>query len=457
MNFLKLIKFLRIKPFDSSTEAGRSQERYRLALWSFIANILSKLMALAVMLLSIRWTLPYLGEERFGVWMTVSSFATMLVVLDLGIGNALTNHAAHAAAKDNPDVLKKTISGSLGFLFIVSVIMGFILSLLATTLPLNTLIKVKDNNLLPEIRQAFLIFAILFGVNIFGSGVQKLFSGLQRTFEGLIASAICSFFALLGVALAAYFEANIPTLLLVTLGIQSLSGVILLPLLISRKQFTFVGIGHEIKRQYKTLFKSGSLYFLLQLGVLLGVGADSMIISSTLGAASVAVYSIAYRLFQMSTLAVYMLNGPLWGAYADAYARKDTAFIRITFKRSMAATIAISLLIILFLLIFNKWILAVWLNNQVDLPLSLLFAFAAWTFMECITGSFAMLLNGLHITRPQLVSMVVYIVLSLGIKLQFINQFGVITIPIATAIAYFVSKILMYRVIFYKDIKARLA
>ncbi len=96
-------------------------------------------MALAVMLLSIRWTLPYLGEERFGVWMTVSSFATMLVVLDLGIGNALTNHAAHAAAKDNPDVLKKTISGSLGFLFIVSVIMGFILSLLATTLPLRHL------------------------------------------------------------------------------------------------------------------------------------------------------------------------------------------------------------------------------------------------------------------------------------------------------------------------------
>ena len=118
MNLFKLVKYLRFKPFDVSTEVGRGQERYRLALWSFIANILSKLMALAVMLLSIRWTLPYLGAERFGVWMTVASFTTMLVVLDLGIGNALINHSAHAAAEDNPEKLKKTISGSLGFLFL---------------------------------------------------------------------------------------------------------------------------------------------------------------------------------------------------------------------------------------------------------------------------------------------------------------------------------------------------
>ncbi|HRH04284.1 MAG TPA: hypothetical protein PK702_00485 [Burkholderiaceae bacterium] len=456
MNFFKLIKFLRIKPFDSSTEAGRSQERYRLALWSFIANILSKLMALAVMLLSIRWTLPYLGEERFGVWMTVSSFATMLVVLDLGIGNALTNHAAHAAAEDNPEQLKKTISGSLGFLFIVSVVMGLLLSLLAAALPLSTLIKVNDSTLQPEIRQAVLLFAAIFGINIFGSGVQKLFSGLQCTFESLLASATCSFLALFCIAWAAHLEADIPTLLLATFGIQSLSGIVLLPLLMKRNQFSFIGISKEIQQQYKTLFKSGSLYFVLQLGVLFGWGADSMIISSTLGAASVVAYSIAQRLFQMCTLALHMLNGPLWGAYADANARNDNAFIRITFKRSMTVTIGLSLLIILFLLVFNKWIISVWLNNNIDLPLTLLLAFAAWTFMESVTGSFSILLYGLNITRPQIISMFIYIAISLFLKLYFIDKFGIIVIPLATAFAYFVAKFLLYRFLFYKDIKASL-
>ena len=456
MNIFKLYKYLRFKPFDASTEAGRSQERYRLALWSFIANILSKLMALAVMLLNIRWTLPYLGAERFGVWMTVSSFATMLIVLDLGIGNALTNHAAHAAAEDEPEALKKTISGSLGFLFIVSVVMGLLLSLLAATLPLNTLIKVKDNTLQPEIRQAVLVFAVLFGINIFGSGVQKLFSGLQRTFEGLLASAACSFLALICIAWAAHLEADIPTLLLATLGVQSLSGIVLIPLLMKRNQFSFAGISKEIQQQYKTLFKSGSFYFVLQLGVLFGWGADSMIISSTLGAASVAAYSIAQRLFQMCTLATFMLNGPLWGAYADANARNDKAFIRITFKRSMAVTIGLSLLIIMFLLVFNKWIIGIWLNNHVELPLTLLLAFAAWAFMESVAGSFSILLYGLYITRPQIIATFIYVAISLFLKLYYIDQFGIIVIPLATAFAYFVAKILVYRFIFYKDIKASL-
>ena len=456
MTILKIFKFLRFRPFDSSTEAGRSQERYRLALWSFIANILSKLMALAVMLLSIRWTLPYLGAERFGVWMTVSSFATMLIVLDLGIGSALTNHAAHVAAKDNPDVLKKTISGSLGFLFIVSVVMGLLLSLLAATLPLSTLIKVQDSTLQPEIRQAALMFAVLFGINIFGSGVQKLFSGLQRPIEGPIASAICSFSAIITIGIATSYNANVPVLLCATFGLQSLSGVILLPLLISRKQFSFVGIGHEIKHQYKTLFKSGSVYFFLQLGVLLGVGADSLIISSTIGVAFVAIYSVTHRLFQLCTMAVFMLNGPLWGAYADANARNDKAFIRITFKRSMTVTIGLSLLIILFLLVFNKWIIGVWLNNNIQLPLTLLLAFAAWAFMESVVGSFSILLYGLNITRPQIISMFIYVAISLFLKLYYIDQFGIIVIPLATAFAYFVAKILVYRFIFYKDIKASL-
>ena len=456
MNIFRIYKYLRFKPFDVSTEVGRSHERYRRAALSFLVNILSKLIALAVILLSIRWTLPYLGAERFGVWMTVSSFATMLVVLDLGIGNALTNHAAHAAAEDDPEKLKKIISGSLGILFIVSLAMGLLLCLFAILLPSHMLIKVTDTALSSEIRQTFLVFAILFGVNIFGSGVQKLFSGLQLGVEALTASSSCSLFALIAVWYASQQQATTPILLLTTFGIQSMSGILLLPVLINRKQFSFHGIGKEIQQQYKTLFKSGSLYFVLQLGILFGWGADSMIISSTLGAASVAAYSIAQRLFQMCTLGTFMLNGPLWGAYADANARNDKAFIRITFKRSMTVTIGLSLLIILFLLVFNKWIIGIWLNNNIQLPLTLLLAFAAWAFMESVVGSFSILLHGLNITRPQIISMFIYIAISLFLKLYYIDQFGIIVIPLATAFAYFVAKILVYRFIFYKDIKASL-
>ena len=405
MNLFKLVKYLRFKPFDVSTEVGRGQERYRLALWSFIANILSKLMALAVMLLSIRWTLPYLGAERFGVWMTVASFTTMLVVLDLGIGNALINHSAHAAAEDNPEKLKKTISGSLGFLFLISVAMGLVLSVFVAILPIEQIIKVKDVGIQPEIHQTLQIFAVLFGFNLFGSGVQKLFSGLQRTFEGFLASALCSGLALICLWWASNHTASIPQLLITV----------------------------EIKQEYKQLFKSGGLFFMLQIGVMVGWGADSLIISSTLGAASVAVYSITQRLFQLSSMSIGMLHAPLWGAYADANARKDKAFIRITLFRSFKVTAFLSMLGVSILLIFNKQI---WLTNDIAIPLAFLCAFGIWSILESMGGALSTFLNGIHIVKPQLMSVLLFIAISLPLKLLLIKDYDILAIPVATIVGY---------------------
>lgn len=455
MNLFKLIKYLRFKPFDVSTEAGRGQERYRLALWSFMANIISKIMALAVMLLSIRWTLPYLGAERFGVWMTVASFTTMLVVLDLGIGNALINHSAHAAAEDNPQKLKKTISGSLGFLFLVSVAMGVLLSLLVYILPIEQLIKVKDTALQPEIRQTLLTFAVLFGFNLFGSGVQKLFSGLQRTYEAFIASALCSTLALVCIWWAATQQANIPLLLVLTLGVQSLGGYVLFALLVKRNLFAFRGIGLEIKQEYKQLFKSGGLFFVLQIGVMVGWGADSLIISSTLGAASVAIYSITQRLFQFSSMSIGMLHAPLWGAYADANARKDKAFIRNTLRRSIQVTALLSLIGISLLLTFNKQILQLWLANEVTIPLAFLCAFGFWSILESLGGAFATFLNGLHIVKPQVISVLLFITISLPLKFFLIPDYDILAIPVATITAYLIAKVFTYGIIYLKEIKER--
>lgn len=453
MKLLRLLKLIRLKPFDSTTAEGRSNERYRMAIWSFLANIISKIMALAVMLLSIRWTLPYLGAERFGVWMTVASFSTMLILLDLGIGNAIINRVASAAAKDNPEGLKKIISGSLGFLFIVSIAMGLLLFVLAYILPIERLIKVKDTTLLPEIKQTIVVFAILFGFNIFGSGVQKLFSGLQRSFEGSFASSVCNLFALIFVWWAAHHKADIPQLLAVTLGIQSCSGCILIVILIKRKLFILKGITREIKQEYSQLFRTGALYFVLQFGVMIGWGADSLIISSTLGVAAVTVYSIAQRLFQFSVLGLYMINGPLWGAYADAKARQDKDFIKITLNRSMKLTFVLSILSMVIILIFNEFILDIWLNRNIKIPLSFLFAFACWTFMESMNAAFSMFLNGMHIVKPQLVSVALFVSISLLLKLLLIDKYGIIVVPLATAFAYLMSTAVLYRFIYIKEIR----
>src|SRR5437879_5520509 len=116
-SMLSSLGYLKFRPFDTETAEGRTRERYRLAAWAAAGNFLSTLLGLLAILITVPLTLPYLGEERFGVWMTIASLAATLSFLDLGIGNALINHVASASAANDPPRLRQAISRGLLLLF----------------------------------------------------------------------------------------------------------------------------------------------------------------------------------------------------------------------------------------------------------------------------------------------------------------------------------------------------
>jgi len=340
---MKLLHYLRLSAFDVSTEAGRASERYRLAAWAVLANAASKGAAMAVMVLSVSLTIPYLGAQRFGIWMTIASFAGMLSFLGLGVGNALTNHVASRSAKSDAALLRQAISGGLGLLLMIGLVVGAGLWLLAAWLPWAKLIKVDDALLLLEAQSAAKLFALLFGLNLFTTGIQSVFAGLQRSFEVYLVSALGSLVSLLALWLAAQAQAGLPVLLAATLGTQSLSIFLLLALLAMRNLFALGEIITAVGKETAGLIRIGGLFFVLQVATMIGWGADALIISSAMGPAAVAVYSIAQRLFQFVTQPLAMMNTPLWGAYADAHSKGDFAFIRRTLKVSMLLTLGVAL------------------------------------------------------------------------------------------------------------------
>lgn len=454
MSLLKLHRYLRFQPFDASTEAGRAAERYRLAAWAILANIASKGAAMAVMVLSVSLTLPYLGAQRFGIWMTVASLAGMLSFLGLGVGNALTNHVARRAAQGEPALLRQAISGGLGFLLIIGMAVGTALWLLATWLPWQILIKVNDPALLAEARDAARLFALLFGCNLFTTGIQSVFSGLQRTFEVYLASALGSIFSLGVLWFAAQSQAGIPVLLLATLGVQSLAILLLFGLLWRRDQFSFNEIRVAVKQEKSGLIQLGGLFLILQIGTMIGWGADSLIISATLGPAQVAVYSIMQRLFQFVTQPLAIINTPLWGAYADAHAKGDVTFIRRTLKASMLLTLSASVIGALIIFANSEWILHYWTRGKVEVPILLIGAFALWTVLECCGGAFAMFLNGVQVVRQQVVVMIVFCALVLPLKIIGIEEIGLIAIPLVAITVYALTHICFYGFVFYPKIKS---
>ena len=451
---MRLLRYLRFSAFDVSTEDGRASERYRLAAWAILANVASKAAAMAVMVLSVSLTIPYLGAQRFGIWMTIASFAGMLTFLGLGVGNALTNHVASRSAKSDIDLLRRAVSGGLGLLLLIGLVVGAGLWLLAAWLPWAKLIKVDDALLLLEAQSAAKLFALLFGLNLFTTGIQSVFAGLQRSFEVYLVSALGSVASLGALWWAAQAQAGLPVLLAATLGIQSLSILLLLGLLVSRGLFALGQISMAVSQEASGLIRIGGLFFVLQVGTMIGWGADALIISSALGPAAVAVYSIAQRLFQFVTQPLAMMNSPLWGAYADAHSKGDVAFIRRTFKASMLLTLGVAMSGATILFFSSEWLLHYWTGGNVLVPTLLLGLVALWTVLECCGVAFAMFLNGVQVVKQQVIVVSVFCILVLPLKIWGIGLLGLVAIPLAAIGVYTLTHVYFYGFVFYPKIKS---
>ncbi|MBF0156825.1 MAG: flippase [Magnetococcales bacterium] len=423
MGLRPLVRYLRFSPFDTATPEGRAHERYRLAFLSMAANLLSRIASMALILFGVGLTLPYLGAERFGVWMTISGFVGMLTFLDLGVGNALTNRVAQAAARENPEELPQVISGGLALLALLAVGIGVLLSLLARVIPWDSLIKVANPDTRTETETALKIFALLFAANLFTGGINRVFAGLQRAFEAHLFSILGTLLSLLLLWLASRQQADIAHLLAATLGGQSLASLGLLAILYRRGQLTFRDLSRNPGSG--TLLHDGSLFFLIQVGTMAAWGADNLIIASTLGAAQVAVFGVTQRLFQLVSQPLAIVNAPLWAAYADAHSRHETSFIRKTLARSLLLSFFLGLLGSAILLFTGDGLVSLWTRGTIVVPSTLLAAFAAWTVIEATANAFAVFTNGCNILRAQAFGVVSLILVAIPVKIHLAAEYGI--------------------------------
>lgn len=450
-NISKLRKFLTLQPFDITSEQGREDERYRRAAVSIAANIFSRAAAMGVMVMTVSLTIPYLGSERFGIWMTIASLSALLSFLDLGVGNAMTNKVAHAAANSNSSALKALITGGLGFLLLVGCVVGIALTGLTMVLPWESIIKVQDKAVYSEIQQTATLFAILFSFQIISNGLTKIFAGLQQAFETHLINTIGSILSFICLLFAAHQKSGIPVLLASTFGMQIAVNYFLLYFLLKRRLIDFRQLINHVKNATPDLIKSGGLYFVLQLGFILTTGADNIIISSTLGASQVAAYSVTQRLFQFATQPMGILNAPLWGAYADADARGDKTFIAKTLRSSLSVSFAFSLTMSIILFSFGQDIIVYWSSSEAITSNLLLGVIAFWTVLEVIGNSFGIFLNGCGVVRPQIAMVALFSIFSLPLKIYIAAHFGVEPMVAVVCATYIASIILIYCVYFRED------
>ena len=423
-----------------------------------LATMASRLAGIGLILLTIRWAAPQLGPERFGVWATFSGLATTLAFLDLGVGNALVNRIAHAAASNDSRRLITVVMGGFGWLVAIGSAASIILAVASAWVPWTALFKLSSSISGGETRAAALVFSWLFGLNIVSTGVLKILIGQQRSYEAQLISMLAALLAYPTTWLALRHGNSVGLLLAAGLGTQSILIILgVLSLLAKRGLLAVRRVGISMREERSMLLSTGALFLIVQIGTAIGWGSDTFLLAGIAGVADVGAFAVGQRLFLFASQPVAILNGSLWAAYSDAHAREDRAFIRSTLRRSVALSIAVGTGSSILLLIFGTRLASLWTESAIDVPWSLLAAFALWTPLEAAGTAVAYYLNGTGIVREQMIVVLVFCVLALPAKVFATLYAGATGLVLATAFAYAVSHIGLYGTVYLHRILAPLS
>jgi O-antigen/teichoic acid export membrane protein len=431
------VRYLRLRAFPPDSEEGRIAERYRLAVLGAISTGIARLVGVALIALSVSWAAPALGRERFGVWATFSSFTVMLSFLDLGVGNALVNRVAQASTSEDARLLPTVIMGGIFWLSTIGIAAAIVLAVVGASVPWLDLFRLTSLAIADETRTAALIFSGLFALDILARGLLKIMAAQQRTYEAQMVSSGAAALACPAVWWTAQHSPTIGALLLAGFGTQSFVTIAaIFWILHARSTLNFALAFSGMLHERKALLTSGTFFLFLQIGTMIGWGADSFLLAWIVGASGVAAFAVVQRLFLFASQPVSILNGPLWAAYADAHARGDHRFIREALARSFALSMAISIAVSIVLLLFGKPIVAFWTADSISVPWALLAAFALWTPLESAGSVLSVYLNGSGIVREQLVVVLCFCLIALPVKILAALHSGAVGLVVATTVSY---------------------
>ncbi len=406
---------------------------------------MARTVQIATGLATIPLTIHYLGDERFGLWMTINSLLAIASFADLGIGNGVLNVISNAYGKNDWRRIRLAISSGFAVLAAIGAASFAIIAVSLRFISVADSFKLTTDVARAEAGPALLVFGACFAVNIPLDLIQRVQLGLQQGFRMNLWQACGSVVGLIGVMISIHVHAPLSVL------VGSLAGGPLLATAINGLHF-FGTARPDIRPRLKLvsiaeakfIVKFGSLFFLLQLVAAAAYSSDNLVIAQTLGASHVTDYSIAQKMFLLISTTVAILITPLWPAYGEAISRGEFSWVRATLRNSLLSVLMISSIgSIAVALLFSslaRW----WIGREFDAPPALVCGLAVWTVVECGGNVLSMFLNGASVVRFQVIVASLFGVVCVAVKIYSTRRFGIVAVPWSTVAAYLSIPVMAY-------------
>lgn len=414
-----------------------SQRRYAGISRGILTGLAGRGVGILVSFFSVPLTVRYLGAERYGAWVTISTAMAWIALADLGLSNSLTNAVSEGYAKENTSLAGDYVAAGFWSLIAIAGLLTTLFFFVWPFVSWDHVFNVQSPESVAEVRPAVAVAFAIFVLNLPFSIVAKIYGAYQEMFIANVWSAVGNILSLAALVIVTRLNKGLVSLVL------AVSGTILLVNIVSAiwlfgysKRWLVPRVERVTLFRVKKLASQGGMFFLIQIAALILFQTDNLIVAHYLGAAAVTPYSVTWRLFNYTMIFQVLASPSYWPAYAEAFARGDRAWVRRSFRTNFRFTLASASVIAVPLVFFGRWIIRVWAGNAAVPPGGLLIAMGIWSLIYGATISQSCVLASAGRLKGQTIYSLVAAATNLFLSIFLVQKMGLTGVIVGTIGAY---------------------
>lgn len=378
-----------------------SQDRSKNYLSQLKGSVLYKFGAIASTFLAMPFMIKYLGVEQFGIWATMLTLVTWVMLFDLGIGNGLKNKVSESLANEDQEAAVSYISTAYVLIGIISLLLFAIFLISSNWISWQSVFNTQAVSEV-TLKSSVITLSFFIFFNFWISLVNQIYHGLQKSSVVVLGQFISNALALSFVLLLYFYTQSSIALMVWAYGISIIIANMTLSFFVFRRyKFLKPKISLFDRIKVNALFSLGAKFFIIQLAVLVIFMSDKILITQLIGPEHVTPYEVLFKLFSVLTIIHGLILAPLWPAFSDAYARKDLSWIRQVIKKQII--IAFLLFVCAFILaIIGPFIINVWIGKEVVANFTLYIMFSLFIVVSVWSNVFAYFVNSINKLSVQL-------------------------------------------------------
>ncbi|PGY12663.1 lipopolysaccharide biosynthesis protein [Bacillus sp. AFS031507] len=388
---------------------------------SISLNFLYKVVGMSIGYLTLPYILSNMGNEMYGIWITIFNTVVWINFLDIGIGNGLKNKLTESVTTNKIDIAKSFILNSYILSFIISTCIFIVSYILISFININSFLNLDKINE-HTIKLSLMITILFVCINFIARLNEQLYYGTHKSEVVGLKVIINQIISFIGVIVLVQTKNLTLVSLALNYGLVQSFIEILFTFWFFIENKNLIPSFNSIKlTKYREILGLGVKFFIIQISMVVIYNTDNIIVLKFLGPEQVTIYTLVSKIFSIFILISTIVLTPFWALFADAYVKKDFIWIKNTFKKFNILSILV-LLGSLGLSLIMEYILLLWTGKVVKVEILFSLLFAVFISIRIFNNVYMFFLNGAAIVNLQMYLYVLGAFINIPLTIIFIKM-----------------------------------